>query len=307
MFSAVLAPRGYSQNGILGERPTFAAIIANALESRARLVSGKFDYRMSAIGPGDDGVLWVQDGVYLFDEQLERSMHVFTRTIKESDRSDKRLVGGGLFSRAPKQSFVVLEGDDAVGSAVTSPSDRSISVFKPFDFRAFGFAMYGDFVRKAAFDKVLLNHLAVDPSNVSDVTGDDISEVTTSGDGIQAFNFGGNVLAIDTVRDMWPVDARWERQTYKKTPDGKWIKDRIVLESSCDMDLIKNGNHWLPKKVVYASRSGKFDIELLWASVNADVHLADIDRLQLIDEISKRRMAASSEVDAKEEEIRNVK
>ncbi len=285
-------PRGYSQTGILGKKPTFGAIISNALESRAGLVSGQFDYKMSAIGPGDTGVLWLQEGSYFFDDRLEKSLHVYTRTIKESARSDRRVVGGGLFARAPQQSFVILE-NDSVGQAVISESDRSVSVFKPFEFRAFGFAMYGDVVRKTPFDKVLLNHLAVDDSNVSDVTGDDISEVTTSGEGILAFNFGGNVLAINTLRDWWPVDARWDRQTYKKLTNNRWAKDRLVLENSCDMELTQSNEKWVPKKVLYASRSGKFDIEFQWSSVNADVALADVDDLKLIEDVTNRRIAAS--------------
>ncbi len=243
--------------------PNFQSNVLESIARRDALRTGEFDYTIEKKPAESNSITFYQRGTYLFDLDNAATMHTFERAERED--GDSRAIkdiefkkGGMLVSK--EDYFVFLLGKDTGIEPAIGP-ERFSTTKSPFDFRAFGFAYWGDLYANKGADEVLAGYFTWPDPLVLKRT-DDLVE----------YNSLGNMFTMDIRRDYWITKHELILQDYIRSKDGKWEKGKKNLVTGCDMQLVQLNGHWVPGSVLYRSSSGgTIQYDLKWKSLNVPI------------------------------------
>lgn len=257
----------------------FQAKVVEAIARRDALRTGEFEYTIEHKLPNSDVLKSYQRGDFLFDFDNATSMHVFERTEGELDETralrDVPAKKGGMLV-TPKDYIVFTLGAD-FGFVPKIEPERFATTRAPFDFRAFGFAYWGDIVSNQNGDSVLAGYFTwPDPM------------VLKRENGRIEYNCVGTLFTLDIERDYWITKHELILQDYKRSRDGKWEKDKRKLVTACDAELTQKNGFWVPSRVLYRSSSGgTMQFKLDWKSLNTPIQPKQIERNAFISRVGK--------------------
>lgn len=263
IFAAIASAEG---------KRTFHALVLESMAARGALESGKFEYKVSYYSAANDGKwVWSKKGTYQFDEESGSVANHFSQTF--SKKAAKRLLGvsepgpiveetekglrmraGGLYT---KDVCYVFGLRTPYGYRAVVKSHEASPILNPFNFRSFGYALFGDVARLASYDKVLSSYLVSDET--TEIKKDQLpkSMLPVLKDA-RYFNHGGYIMRMEPERDFWVT---------KGILMGP-LNGKNVVQSECEMRLQRIDGLWLPLRTVYRSHSDRFEYDLDWKAVN---------------------------------------
>lgn len=285
------------QEGILNSKPAFNALVLEAMAARGSVLAGEFEYEVKYFVKDGDEFEWVKKGTFVFDDRIDSIAHNFTilyskdamnpnplgvapgSGISVSKKEGIEYRGGAVYSPGNVIAFrpEVLAGRPA---PVDSPTQSGIIV--PFDYRAFGFAFYGDMERRTPFDKVLGNYLIMDDKDVPELSGEKKlpDSFRPLKDDARYFQFGPTYLCVEPDKDYWVTQQLKEGPAYQTQPDGS-RKVVTQLRSKCTLYLDKVDGFWLPKRALYRVQDRRLAFSIKWKSVNPDAGSLDFSAKSL--------------------------
>jgi len=276
----ILSAKVGAGDGILGQRPSFGKIVLDSLDMRSQLLAGEFAYRMSYKENDKELSSSIQKGIYAYDTRTSTSLHVFIKSSRESDTEIgiKRTLSGAVYLPPPELSLFLVR-DLKTTTAIVDPLQLRTPTFAPFDFRAFGMQLMGDFLGNESFERVFLNHLGLAEDKVQVVETDEVaSDPQTRRDlqGTVSYNYGGSIMSFDPQKEFWAVRQRYEVDGYLRNKDGSLKKMPRELRSGTDIELVQFGGHWVPSRVKIMDSSRSYTIDFEWKKLNNPVDEMEI-------------------------------
>lgn len=304
-----------ADDGILSTKPSFNTIVMDSMSERGLVDSAQFSYEMTHYIKDGDDFEWKQSGYYGFSESESKSVHEFATVYAKGgenpkpygDSSNEQLAvdtkdgleyrGGGVSSES---LTVVFSPRSMFGRPANLEKPSHSPIIKPFDFRAFGFAFYGDLLSSTPFDKVLANYLLLEDNQIPEVDiGKLPTELKPAQSNCRYFQYGPTYLCVDCDKDFWVTRQLKKGPAYTVLPSGK---KKLVQEirSKCTLYLDQFDGFWLPVRALYQAGSRRLDYKIKWIAVNPEEGKIDFSAATVAKNINKSLIGVKLESSTKE-------
>ncbi|TWU32799.1 hypothetical protein Poly41_51760 [Novipirellula artificiosorum] len=189
----------------------FSGKVAEAMVLRDSIKNGAFEYELEISPPGATQVQQKTTGSYYFDYESERSLHLLSvATRQEGTGEIETRRGVGLQTR---ETTAIQEPESTKLRVKGTVPGQNYRVMMPFEFRAFGYAFFGNYRNRHSFEEVLSSYLVWhDPQIVSQESG------------VIHYDAGEVKFSMETEKDYWLSSHEFIRNRYEMvdgTSDGK--------------------------------------------------------------------------------------
>ncbi len=277
-----------ADDGILSSKSGLHSLVLESMASRGAVVAAEFDYKQSWYKDGERQ--WTKTGTFRFDERVDKTFHFFKQVFPK-DSSDAKewarlpagvieelkdgiqFSGGAIY--AP-DATVRFPTNGTYGYITQSRPSITSELVKPFEFKAFGFGMFGDISRLTPYDKVLTNFLSKEEHEIPEVDSKDLpKDFLPVAKKARHFNFGGYLICIEPEKQYWVTKSKFTSAKYEKVAKNKWKKsgEKVLSQSNIVLDEVKN--FYLPVDIDYSEPNSRLSIHIEWSVVNPDA-----DKLQ---------------------------
>ncbi|TWT56076.1 hypothetical protein [Allorhodopirellula solitaria] len=243
--------------------------------NRDVLIKGAFDYTLTMKRAGQIKNEFEQSGVFSFDEETQRVLHVHqdrTNLPAGRERTSTGPVDRPAINTVVRKA--ILRVGDQVETAVFEagqfssrstfyqPQTHDVDLY-PFHIQTLGLAFYGDIRTKRSSHEVLASYSNWPPFRVLVGRRDESTYISL-----------GTRITFDKQHEFWPTSHLSVYPTGRK--DGEFIYETI---SQCTTTLVSVSGLSLPSLVVYkAAKKPTMTIQLKWRSVNDDAKLSLLDQ-----------------------------
>lgn len=280
-----------AEDGILSSRPTFQALVLEAMAARGAIGAGAYSYEVKKFDKSkadrfkvrEVTPVWEIKGNFKFDDKMGSSQHDFIQlfnkkyhnsapwgaasgsVVVEETKDHYIFRGGGLLT--PELTYV-FPLQSSRGFTRRTNVEFPYETLQPMDVRSFGFAFYGDIVRNRPFEAVLGSYLRLDESAVPELKESKIPKSFGKlSKSERCFNYGGCMICIDPSRGFWATRTRYAVSKSANDKDNESETVETVF-NECTIYLKSVNDHWVPSRTIYKAQAERIDISINWEVVN---------------------------------------